>query len=312
MRTHSAVCGGRGLPAVRARSPQGRMVELPGRGSTYVTDTPGPAPESPTIVLLHALGCTGLLTWFPAIAPLSRSATGWSPSTSAGTGAGISSEEFSLYDCADDVARADRRARPRGRDRRRLLDGLDRRPAGLAPAPRQGRRPGALRDHRPVPDDAAASASFFTGMGSTHARAAHRRSVADGGARVARGRPGPGPRAPRHRGVGARASGAAPARGRSPRPSPRSAGTTRRPGCADRRAHRGRGHRQGPRHPARPPARRGPRIPGATIHDIDTGHAACVLESETFVPAFLEAVATVNARRPRLPAGARASATRPA
>ena len=38
-------------------------------------------------------------------------------------------------------------------------------------------------------------------------------------------------------------------------------------------------------------------IPGATIHDIDTGHAACVLESETFVPALLEATATVNARR---------------
>ena len=39
------------------------------------------------------------------------------------------------------------------------------------------------------------------------------------------------------------------------------------------------------------------RIPGATIHDIDAGHASCVLESEVFVPAFLEAVATVNARR---------------
>jgi pimeloyl-ACP methyl ester carboxylesterase len=38
-------------------------------------------------------------------------------------------------------------------------------------------------------------------------------------------------------------------------------------------------------------------IPGATIHDIDTGHAACTLETETFVPAFVEAVATVNARR---------------
>ena len=33
------------------------------------------------------------------------------------------------------------------------------------------------------------------------------------------------------------------------------------------------------------------------MHDIDTGHAACVLESEVFVPALVEAVATVNARR---------------
>ena len=30
-----------------ARIPQGRMVELPGRGSTYVTDTPGPPPSPP-------------------------------------------------------------------------------------------------------------------------------------------------------------------------------------------------------------------------------------------------------------------------
>jgi pimeloyl-ACP methyl ester carboxylesterase len=38
-------------------------------------------------------------------------------------------------------------------------------------------------------------------------------------------------------------------------------------------------------------------IRGATTHEVDSGHAACVLESEKFVPAFLEAVATVNARR---------------
>ncbi|HET7194213.1 MAG TPA: alpha/beta fold hydrolase, partial [Nocardioides sp.] len=83
--------------------PDGRMVELPGRGSTYVTDTPGPRPDSPTIVLLHALGCTGLLTWYPSIRPLAeryRVVTldqRWH-------GRGIKSDEFSLYDCADDVA----------------------------------------------------------------------------------------------------------------------------------------------------------------------------------------------------------------
>jgi pimeloyl-ACP methyl ester carboxylesterase len=38
-------------------------------------------------------------------------------------------------------------------------------------------------------------------------------------------------------------------------------------------------------------------IPGATMHDIDAGHAACVLESEVFVPALVEAASTVNARR---------------
>jgi len=37
-------------------------------------------------------------------------------------------------------------------------------------------------------------------------------------------------------------------------------------------------------------------IPGATTHDIDAGHAACALETEVFVPAFVQAAATVNAR----------------
>ena len=54
-------------------------------------------------MLLHALGCTGLLTWYPAIEQLSqryRVVTldlRWH-------GQGIQSDEFSLYDCADDVA----------------------------------------------------------------------------------------------------------------------------------------------------------------------------------------------------------------
>jgi pimeloyl-ACP methyl ester carboxylesterase len=38
-------------------------------------------------------------------------------------------------------------------------------------------------------------------------------------------------------------------------------------------------------------------IPGATVHDVDAGHAMCVLEAEKFVPVVVEAVNTVNARR---------------
>ena len=38
-------------------------------------------------------------------------------------------------------------------------------------------------------------------------------------------------------------------------------------------------------------------IPGATIHDVKAGHAACVLSAERFVPALIEATLTVNARR---------------
>lgn len=84
--------------------PSGNLVELPGRGgSTYVTDTPGPDPAAPTVVLLHALGCTGLLTWFAAIRPLSKRFRvvtldqRWH-------GQGIRGRDFSLADCADDVA----------------------------------------------------------------------------------------------------------------------------------------------------------------------------------------------------------------
>jgi hypothetical protein len=37
-------------------------------------------------------------------------------------------------------------------------------------------------------------------------------------------------------------------------------------------------------------------IPGATIHPIDAGHAACVLGARSFVPALLEACDSVVAR----------------
>ena len=82
--------------------PRGHVLELPGRGRTYVTDVPGPR-GAPTVLLLHAVGCTGMLTWFRTVEALStryRVVTfdqRWH-------GRGISSEHFSLQDCADDVA----------------------------------------------------------------------------------------------------------------------------------------------------------------------------------------------------------------
>ena len=63
---------------------------------------PGPA-GAQTIVLLHAVGCTGMLTWFPAVHELAERYRvvvfdqRWH-------GRGIISENFSLHDCADDVA----------------------------------------------------------------------------------------------------------------------------------------------------------------------------------------------------------------
>ncbi|MCL2535090.1 MAG: alpha/beta hydrolase [Nocardiaceae bacterium] len=84
--------------------PVGSMVELPGRGSTYVIDTgeSGQHDGKPTLVLLHALACTGTLTWYPVIERLARKSRvvildqRWH-------GRGIRSPRFTLEDCADDV-----------------------------------------------------------------------------------------------------------------------------------------------------------------------------------------------------------------
>jgi pimeloyl-ACP methyl ester carboxylesterase len=83
--------------------PEGRWLDLPRRGRTWLTDVPGPTPDAPVIVLLHAVGCTGQLTWFPAIPELAKHFRvitfdqRWH-------GRGIMSERFLVTDCADDVA----------------------------------------------------------------------------------------------------------------------------------------------------------------------------------------------------------------
>jgi 3-oxoadipate enol-lactonase len=90
------------LPAVD-EVPEGRMVDLPGRGRTFVVDAPGPTPDAPTAVLLHGLGCTAYLCWFGSIAELSRTHRvvtfdqRWH-------GRGIHSDRFRFVDCADDAA----------------------------------------------------------------------------------------------------------------------------------------------------------------------------------------------------------------
>ena len=82
--------------------PAGRMVELPGRGRTYVIDVPGPE-GAPTLVLLHSLACTAYLGWYPALEPLAEHFRvvafdqRWH-------GRGIRSKRFRFDDCADDVA----------------------------------------------------------------------------------------------------------------------------------------------------------------------------------------------------------------
>lgn len=83
--------------------PEGRWLDLPRRGRVWLTDLPGPTPDAQTVVLLHAVGCTGLLTWFPVIAELNKRYRvvlfdqRWH-------GRGITSERFLISDCADDAA----------------------------------------------------------------------------------------------------------------------------------------------------------------------------------------------------------------
>jgi pimeloyl-ACP methyl ester carboxylesterase len=89
------------MPSV-LQVPEGRVVELPDRGSTYVVDVPGPTPSAPTLLLLHALGCTAYLTWYPVLEELSKTYRvvaldqRWH-------GRGIRSRRFRLEDCADDA-----------------------------------------------------------------------------------------------------------------------------------------------------------------------------------------------------------------
>jgi pimeloyl-ACP methyl ester carboxylesterase len=59
---------------------------------------------APTVILLHGLGATGLLNWFPAFAPLARDYNVVAMDHR-GHGRGITSRRpFRLADCADDVA----------------------------------------------------------------------------------------------------------------------------------------------------------------------------------------------------------------
>lgn len=88
-----------GMPSL----PPGRLVDLPGRGTTFVREAEGP-PGAPTLVLLHGLGATGELNWFTAYEALSRHFRVISVDHRK-HGRGIHDRSpFRLADCADDVA----------------------------------------------------------------------------------------------------------------------------------------------------------------------------------------------------------------
>jgi 3-oxoadipate enol-lactonase len=90
------------LPVVPAlapvgRVPVGRIVELPGRGTTYVVDS-GPE-DAPAYVLLHSVACTGLMTWYPVL-DVVRGFGRVVVFDQRCHGQGISTPRFLLEDCA--------------------------------------------------------------------------------------------------------------------------------------------------------------------------------------------------------------------
>lgn len=270
--------------------PDGAMVELPGRGATYVTDTPGPTPDAPPIVLLHALTTTGLLTWFPSIPTL---ATKFRVITldQRWHGRGIKSDEFSLRDCADDAVA--------------LLDVL-----GIEQAMFAGFSMGSLvaqRVWRQHPDRVGglvlcASTDIFQSRPSE--RAFH-----NGMDRVVSRIPGFGSR---KRAARVHATQVDPSidinrwalsefRATSPIAVGKAIGVI------------GRHHTRPwigqidvptavvvPLHDrAIPPARQmamARRIPGATLHTVDAGHSCCVMDADKFVPVLTQACSEVLAR----------------
>src|SRR4051794_5474466 len=85
------------------RLPPGRHVDLPGRGRTFIREIDGPKGAA-TVVLLHGLGADADLNWFPTYSALGARYRVIAIDHR-GHGRGIRSRQpFRLADCADDVA----------------------------------------------------------------------------------------------------------------------------------------------------------------------------------------------------------------
>lgn len=99
--------GGSRRPSSPVGVPEGRAVELAGRGTTFVRELAGP-PGAPALVLLHGWTATGGLNWCASFGPLAEHFRVISIDHR-GHGRGIRSRRrFRLEDCADDaVALAD-------------------------------------------------------------------------------------------------------------------------------------------------------------------------------------------------------------
>jgi len=83
--------------------PPGRVLEVPGRGDTFVYEMEGP-PGAPVLFLVHGLVATTQLNWFPAF-PVLADRYRVVATDLRGHGRGFpSGNRFRLSDCADDIA----------------------------------------------------------------------------------------------------------------------------------------------------------------------------------------------------------------
>ena len=82
--------------------PEGRWVELPGRGSAFVRAAGGPAGAA-TVLLVHGLFATADLNWSLAIPVLATRFNVIAPDLR-GHGRGLPTRRFSGEECADDLA----------------------------------------------------------------------------------------------------------------------------------------------------------------------------------------------------------------
>lgn len=88
---------------LRPPVPLGRRVPLPGRGTTFVREMPGPT-GAPTVLLLHGLMASGGLNWFRTFDLLGTEFRVLAPDLR-GHARGVRSRHaFRLADCADDLA----------------------------------------------------------------------------------------------------------------------------------------------------------------------------------------------------------------
>lgn len=83
--------------------PPGRVIELPGRGTTFVREVSGP-PGAPVVILIHGLLATGGMNWLTTMGWLGQRFRVIAPDLR-GHGRGLRPRaRFQFVDCADDVA----------------------------------------------------------------------------------------------------------------------------------------------------------------------------------------------------------------